>query len=211
MTPIAGYNPYQDQRAYGFYAAGRGSYGAQAMGNGSYGAQAAGNASYGTQAAGSSVPENSKLAEQDPKVKAEHEAEDDRLKKMGLRPKYDTHEPSCECETCKKRKYQDGSNEMVSFKTPQTMTPTEAATRVRAHEQEHVANAFAKAEQKNGKVLQASVRIFTKICPECGRTYVSGGLTTTQIKYYNEDNPYQKDLKAQHHDAYTGRNVDYAV
>ena len=116
-----------------------------------------------------------------------------------------------ECETCKNRKYQDGSNEMVSFKTAQHMSPTEAASRVRAHEQEHVNNAYDKAAQSGGKVLQASVAIHTAICPECGTTYVSGGLTTTKIKYSDESNPYQKDMKAQHGDALRGANVDLAV
>ena len=116
-----------------------------------------------------------------------------------------------ECETCKQRKYQDGSDEMVSFKTAQHMSPSEAATRVRAHEQEHVSNAYDKAAQKGGKVLQASVAIHTAICPECGTTYVSGGLTTTKIKYSDESNPYQKDMKAQHGDALRGSNVDLAV
>ncbi len=116
-----------------------------------------------------------------------------------------------ECETCKNRKYQDGSNEMVSFKTAQHMSPTEAASRVRAHEQEHVNNAYDKAAQTGGKVLQASVAIHTAICPECGTTYVSGGLTTTKIRYSDESNPYQKDMKAQHGDALRGANVDLAV
>ncbi|MCR5595415.1 MAG: hypothetical protein K6G12_06180 [Lachnospiraceae bacterium] len=116
-----------------------------------------------------------------------------------------------ECETCKNRKYQDGSNEMVSFKSAQHMDPREAATRVRAHEQEHVVNAYDKAAQNNGKVLQASVAIHTAICPECGTSYVSGGLTTTKIKYSDEGNPYQQDMKAQHGDALRGANVDFAV
>lgn len=116
-----------------------------------------------------------------------------------------------ECETCKNRKYQDGSDEMVSFKSAQHMDPREAATRVRAHEQEHVTNAYDKAAQNNGKVLQASVAIHTAICPECGTTYVSGGLTTTKIQYSDESNPYQKDMKAQHGDALRGQNVDLAV
>ena len=116
-----------------------------------------------------------------------------------------------ECETCKQRKYQDGSNEMVSFKTAQHMSPTEAASRVRAHEQEHVSNAYDKAAQGGGKVLQASVAIHTAICPECGTTYVSGGVTSTKIKYSDESNPYQKDMKAQHGDALRGSNVDLAV
>ena len=113
-----------------------------------------------------------------------------------------------ECETCKNRKYVDGSDEMVSFKTAQHIPQAAVATRVRAHEQEHVSNAYTKAAQDNGKVLQASVAIHTAICPECGRTYVSGGTTTTRIAYYNEDNPYQKDLKLQDSTKYAGRNVD---
>ena len=116
-----------------------------------------------------------------------------------------------ECETCERRKYQDGSDEMVSFKSAQHISPQAAASRVRAHEQEHVANAYDKAAQDNGKVLRASVSIHTAICPECGRTYVSGGETTTQIKYYNEENPYQKDLKEQDHGKYAGMYADFSV
>ena len=78
------------------------------------------------------------------------------------------------------------------------------------HEQEHVSNAYQKASMQNGKVLQASVSIKTSVCPECGRSYVSGGETRTQIKYYNEDNPYQKDLKLQDSAKYKGMNVNLA-
>ncbi len=113
-----------------------------------------------------------------------------------------------ECETCKNRTYQDGSDEMVSFKTAQHISPESAGVRVRAHEQEHVSNAYTEAAQKNGKVLRASVSIHTAICPECGRSYVSGGTTSTQIKYPNEENPYQKDLKATDHIKYAGMNQD---
>lgn len=113
-----------------------------------------------------------------------------------------------ECETCKRRKYKDGSNENVSFKTATHISPTAAGALVRGHEQEHVVNAYNKAEMNNGKVLRASVAIHTSICPECGRTYVSGGTTTTQIKYYNEENPYQQDLKAQDATKYSGMNLD---
>ncbi len=112
-------------------------------------------------------------------------------------------DPNYECETCKNRKYQDGSDEMVSFKTAQHMSPTEAGNRVRAHEQEHVSNAYTKAAKNGGKVLQASVQIHTAICPECGRTYVSGGLTTTRIKYNN--NPYDKARKLQDSTKVAGR------
>lgn len=115
-----------------------------------------------------------------------------------------------ECETCKNRKYQDGSDEMVSFKTAQHISPNEAASRVRGHEAEHVSNAYKDAAQNNGKVLQASVSIKTAICPECGRTYVSGGETATKIKYENEDNPYQQSRKSLDKQGLLGANIDLA-
>ncbi len=116
-----------------------------------------------------------------------------------------------ECETCKNRKYQDGSDEMVSFKSAQHISPKSAAARVRGHEAEHVSNAFKKAAQNNGKVLQASVSIKTAVCPECGRTYVSGGETATKIKYQNEENPYQKARKSIDRQGLVGNNIDLAV
>ncbi len=89
-----------------------------------------------------------------------------------------------ECKTCKQRRYQDGSNEMdVSFKTPSHISVSEAPSKVRAHEQEHVSNAYEKAEERDGKVLQASVSLKTAVCPECGTTYVAGGETATKIAY----------------------------
>lgn len=116
-----------------------------------------------------------------------------------------------ECETCKNRKYQDGSDEDVSFKSAAHIDPNAAASRVRSHEQEHVSNAYKKAAQNNGKVVSCNVAIHTAVCPECGRTYVSGGTTSTQIRYFNEENPYQKNMKSS--DAankYRGMNVDIA-
>ena len=117
-----------------------------------------------------------------------------------------------ECQTCANRKYMDGSNEAdVSFKSASHVAPEAAASAVRSHEMMHVANAYQKAEEGNGKVISANVAIHTSICPECGRTYVSGGTTTTQIKYTNEENPYQKDLKAQQESILAGANINYAV
>ena len=115
-----------------------------------------------------------------------------------------------ECKTCKERKYKDGSDENVSFKSAQHISPEAAGARVRAHEQEHVANAYSKAEQKGGKVIRASVAIHTAICPECGRTYVSGGTTSTQIKYGDEKNPYQQNKKANEAMGFRGQNIDLA-
>ncbi len=119
--------------------------------------------------------------------------------------------PGKDCKTCKRRKYRDGSNEMVSFKSAAHISPESAAAQVRAHEQQHVSNAYKKAARSNARVMSASVSIQTAVCPECGRTYVSGGTTRTQIKYYNEKNPYQKGLKIADRAKYSGMNADYAV
>lgn len=115
-----------------------------------------------------------------------------------------------ECETCKNRKYQDGSDEMVSFKAPAHVSPQASASAVRAHENEHVSNAYAKAAKDGGKVLQASVTMQTAICPECGTSYVAGGETTTKIQYTNEENPYVKNKKAADAAAVVGSNLDLA-
>lgn len=118
-------------------------------------------------------------------------------------------DPSYECQTCENRKYQDGSNEHdVSFKTASKVAPEAAASAVRSHEQMHVKNAYQKAEKDNGKVISATVQIHTSCCPECGKTYVSGGTTRTQIKYSNEDNPYQKNLKKMQAEFLRGINID---
>lgn len=116
-----------------------------------------------------------------------------------------------ECETCKNRKYQDGSDEMVSFKSATHISPEASASRVRAHEQEHVNNAFSKAAQKGGKVISANVSLKTAVCPECGRSYVAGGTTSTQIKYPNESNPYTKNKKSADAASLIGSNLDIAV
>lgn len=132
-------------------------------------------------------------------------------KEKDHKKKYGIEDPAEECQTCKNRKYKDGSDEMVSFKSAQHVSPERAASAVRSHEQEHVSNAYKKAARGNGKVVSASVSIQMAVCPECGRSYVSGGTTHTQIKYYNEDNPYQKDLKSADRTKYAGMNLDYAV
>lgn len=88
-----------------------------------------------------------------------------------------------ECETCKNRKYQDGSDDPgVSFKTATNVAPEMAASAVRGHENEHVVRERAKAEQEDRKVVSQSVTMHTEICPECGDVYVSGGTTRTVTK-----------------------------
>ena len=88
------------------------------------------------------------------------------------------------CETCENRKYVDGSDEAdVSFKAPGHIDPDAAPSVVMAHEREHVANAVQEGNRPDAKLISASVSLQTSICPECGRTYVSGGLTKTTIRH----------------------------
>ena len=135
----------------------------------------------------------------------EQNLSDDSVKKPGRKSSPE------ECQTCKNRKYQDGSDENVSFKAAAHVSPNAAGAAVRSHEGEHVANAYSKAAEKGGKVVSASVSIQTAICPECGRTYVSGGTTNTMIKYSDESNPYQKNQKSLDAMQFTGRQIDYVA
>lgn len=117
-----------------------------------------------------------------------------------------------DCQTCKERKYQDGSNESdVSFKAPGHIDPKASASTVMAHEKQHVSNAYQKAAQEQGKVVSCNVSLHTAICPECGTVYVSGGTTSTAISYTDESNPYQKNKKAQDAILLKGANIDYAA
>lgn len=99
-----------------------------------------------------------------------------------------------ECQTCKNRKYQDGSDDPgVSFKTATNVAPELAAAAVRGHEQEHVVREQAKAQREDRKVVSQSVTIHTAICPECGDVYVSGGTTRTTTKANPVEEPKQED------------------
>lgn len=138
-------------------------------------------------------------------VNEQKDAEDNSVPKAGRKSSPE------ECQTCKERKYQDGSNENVSFKAAAHISPNAAGAAVRTHEGEHVANAYDKASQNNGKVISASVSIHTAVCPECGRTYVSGGTTNTTIKYSDPSNPYQQNQKSLDAMRLTGANIDYAA
>lgn len=95
------------------------------------------------------------------------------LKKLGI----------IECQTCANRKYVDGSDDPgVSFKSPAQLDPSEAASAVMAHEMEHVSNEQANARAEGSEVVSQSVTIHTSICPECGISYVAGGVTNTVTK-----------------------------
>lgn len=112
---------------------------------------------------------------------------------------------SYDCETCKNRTYQDGSNDPgVSFKTPTKLSPEKAASAVRAHENEHVNREQASAVREDRKVVSQSVTYHSAICPECGTSYVSGGTTRTVTKGQVEQtyNPVTEEK---------GKNLDVAV
>ena len=115
-----------------------------------------------------------------------------------------------ECQTCKERKYVDGSDEgNVSFKAPGHIAPEASAGVVMSHEKEHVANAKREGNKPGNELISATVSLKTAICPECGRSYVAGGTTRTLIKYGDSD--YDKNKKAADLDALLGANVDVAV
>lgn len=94
------------------------------------------------------------------------------------------------CQTCKNRKYQDGSNDPgVSFKTPTHVSPEQSGAAVRSHENEHVNREQAKADAEGREVVSQNVQIHTAVCPECGKSYVSGGTTTTTTRDKQESPP----------------------
>lgn len=100
-----------------------------------------------------------------------------------------------ECQTCKERKYQDGSDDAgVSYKTPTRIAPEQAASAVRGHEMEHVVRERAAAAREDRKVVSQSVTMHTAICPECGKVYVSGGTTRTTTAA--DTRPEQPDRQA---------------
>ncbi len=99
------------------------------------------------------------------------------LKRMGI----------VECSTCANRTYKDGSDDSgVSFQAPTHISPASSGSAVRSHEQEHVVREQANARENGGQVISQSVSIYTSVCPECGRSYTSGGLTRTTTKFSGE-------------------------
>jgi len=95
------------------------------------------------------------------------------------------------CETCASRRYQDASNDPgVSMQMPTKIAPGSAPMMVGAHEQEHVSRDQRKAQNEGRKVVFQAVRIFTDVCPECQKVYVSGGVTETVTAAAENKNPF---------------------
>ena len=117
-----------------------------------------------------------------------------------------------ECQTCESRKYQDGSDDMgVSFQTPTNIKPEQAASAVRGHEMEHVYREQAKADREGRKVVSQNVTMHTEICPECGKSYVSGGTTRTVTKADTDNAAQQQDLARQNEEEQKTRTPFSAV
>lgn len=94
-----------------------------------------------------------------------------------------------ECRTCAARRYIDASGDpAVSMKSPTRLPVGAEAAAVLAHEYEHLAHDREKAEREGRRVVFQTVQIFTAVCPECGRVYVSGGraITVSQPRSFSE-------------------------
>ncbi len=128
-----------------------------------------------------------KLRKLDDSAKLEQKITENETKLRNLQSRLDKLESKKEeekndgkCETCENRKYQDGSDDPgVSFKMASHISPEGAEAAVRGHENEHVMRNQAKAAREGKEIVYQSVRIKKAICPECGRSYVAGGVTET--------------------------------
>lgn len=130
------------------------------------------------------MPSGGKLVPSDERLSTLQDVFDDKtLKQLGI----------VECMTCASRTYQDKSDDSsVSFQSPTRLSPEQAASAVITHEMEHVSNEKIDAKNNNKEVIAQSVQIFHSICPECGISYVSGGLTQTTTA--SSGNPYKDAL-----------------
>jgi hypothetical protein len=133
------------------------------------------------------------------------------LNPSGVRKK-ETQGPE-ECQTCKNRRYQDGSDDPgVSFKAPTKISPNQASSAVMSHEREHYNRENAKAEAEGREVVTNNIRIFTAVCPECGKVYVSGGETRTVTRAKEENASFAKDFFDKNLGPHrTGQRVDNFV
>jgi len=88
--------------------------------------------------------------------------------------------PPGECKTCASRKYVDDSSDpSVSFQTPTSVSANMSTAAVASHENEHVGNERAKAYRDDREIINQTVTLKYAVCPECGKTYASGGNTRT--------------------------------
>lgn len=146
------------------------------------------------------------IVPKDQRIEMLKESFDDKtLKRMGV----------VECQTCANRVYQDSSNDPgVSFKSPTHLNPSQAASAVASHEQEHVSNEQADAKANDREIVSQSVQIFTSVCPECGKAYVSGGLTKTTTRGAQKDQAtqaYQNSILGNKSSSTEGNLLDFSL
>lgn len=111
-----------------------------------------------------------------------------------------------ECQTCKSRKYVDGSDDAgVSFKTPQHVGASQSASAVIGHEMQHYSRETADAKLNGGEVVSASISIDRKTCPECGRSYVAGGQTRVTKRFDKDKKAESEYFKNQFYNATAGK------
>jgi hypothetical protein len=102
----------------------------------------------------------------------------------------EVNEIDTECQACANRFYQDNSSDGgVSFQQPTRIHPNEAAAAVVAHEREHQVREARSAVQEGREVISNDIRIYTSVCDDCGRTYVSGGETRTVTRETTDEQP----------------------
>jgi len=130
------------------------------------------------------IPLGGKLVPSEQRISTLKDIFDDKtLKQLGV----------VECMTCAERTYQDQSDDgRVSFQAPTRLSPEQAASAVISHEMEHVSNEKIDAKNEGKEVIAQSVQVFHSICPECGISYVAGGLTKTTTA--SSSNPYKDAL-----------------
>lgn len=129
-----------------------------------------------------------------------------KLKQLGVIP----------CVTCESRVYQDQSDDPgVSFKTPTKVSPEASYAAVLSHELEHVSREQSKAEVSDREVISQSVTLHRAMCPECGKSYVAGGVTKTttagvekaDASLVDKENPYDEKIKG----SLVGAHLDLKV
>lgn len=121
-----------------------------------------------------------------PELKDKIDTLDKQIKNLSSRLNKTTSKE--ECQTCKNRKYKDGSDDPgVSFKSAAKINPKSAESVVLKHEYEHVNRNRAKAEREGNEIVSQTVTLKNDICPECGKSYVSGGETRTVTKVKHDE------------------------
>ena len=73
------------------------------------------------------------------------------------------------------------------YKIPSKIAPVNAGAAVISREQERGRNETAKATVENQQIVSQAVILQTSISPKGGKSYVSGGTTSTVNKSLNDD------------------------